>query len=77
MYGTIIKVHYFDSLDNKEKFAYYVGSVNNLVEAAEKVEQYFGEDLISVEFEFITEWGCSLIEVPESAVSEIRKLNEC
>ena len=75
MYGIIIKVKYYDSGEDKEKNSYLVGAVENLTDAAEKVEDYFGDELIEVSFEFMTGEGCSLIEVPHYAIEEIKQLN--
>lgn len=76
MYGIIIKVKFFDSVNTKEEIKYYVGAVENLTDAAEKVENYFGDELMEASFEFITGEGCALIEVPHYALEEIKQLND-
>ena len=76
MYGITVKVKYYDSDENKEKNSYFVGGVENLTDAAKKVEDYFGDELMEASFEFITDEGCGLIEVPHYALEEIKQLND-
>ena len=76
MYGIVVKVKYYDFSENKEKNSYFVGAVENLTDAAEKVENYFGDELMEASFEFMTGEGCSLIEVPHYALEEIKQLND-
>lgn len=76
MYGIVVKVKYYDSTENKEKNSCFVGAVENLTDAAEKVENYFGDELMEASFEFMTSEGCSLIEIPHYALEEIKQLND-
>lgn len=72
----LIKVRWYNGCDNKEENNVYVTIAQNLVEAANIVENCFESDLLEATFEIIGDGCVSLIEVPGYAIEEICQLND-
>ena len=71
MFPIISKIRYFNECTGKmeeENRAYYA---NNLTDAAQKMEDYYGDTIDKVSFELFEEdW---LFKVSDEAIEEIRK----
>lgn len=73
-YIILIKIKYYEDINKMIKTSYYIGTYGCMADAATEIEDIFGSDLISCEFEFLNDG--TLCEVPASAIEEIRQLNE-
>ena len=73
-YIVLIKLKHYSNTNGIIKTSYFIGSYESMVDAANDVEDIWGQDIVSCEFEFLNDG--MLCEVPSTAIEEIRQLNE-
>ena len=71
MFPVIARIHYYDACTEKIAEENRIFYANDLIDAAQVIEDYYGEAVDQVSFEFLEEgW---LFKISDEAIEEIRK----